>query len=191
MVLVLGISGSPRRNGNTETLLDSALEGAIEGGADVVKVCLNELDMKGCQECGGCLNTGKCVIDDDMQRIYDLIEDADVIIVASPIFFSGLSSQVKMVVDRCQCIWARKNKLHRPLGDTKRRVGGFLSVGGMRRSDFSNAISVMKVFFVILDVEYSGELIHPWIDEEGAILEHPDLLKSARELGTELVRVVS
>jgi len=191
MVLVLGISGSPRRNGNTETLLDSALEGAIEGGADVVKVCLNELDMKGCQECGGCLNTGKCVIDDDMQRIYDLIEDADVIIVASPIFFSGLSSQVKMVVDRCQCIWARKNKLNRPLGDTKRRVGGFLSVGGMRGSDFSNAISVMKVFFVILDVEYYGELTHPWIDEEGAILEHQDLLKSARELGTELVRVVS
>jgi multimeric flavodoxin WrbA len=191
MVLVIGLSGSPRREGNTETLLDSALEGAREEGAEAIKVPINELDMKGCQECMECLATGECVIDDDMRRIYELMEEADVLLVASPIFFSGLSSQVKMVIDRCQCIWARKYRLHRPLGDSKRRVGAFLSVGGRKRSDFSNAISVIKVFLINLDVEYAGELTFTGIDEKGSILDYPDLLRKARELGREMVRQVA
>jgi len=190
VVLVLGISGSPRKNGNTETLLDHALEGAKAEGAEVVKISINELEMKGCQECGGCHDTGECVVNDDMQEVYLLLERADVVLVASPIFFSGLSSQMKMVIDRCQCIWARKYRLHRPLGDTKRRVGAFLSVGGMKRSNFSNAISVIKVWFINLDIEYMGEITHPAIDEKGAILDHPDLLRNARELGMELVRIL-
>jgi multimeric flavodoxin WrbA len=187
MVLVLGLSGSPRIDGNSETLLDSALDGAKSCGAEVIKVRLNDLDMRGCQECDRCFDDGECVLDDDMQRIYRLIEEADIIILASPIFFSGLTSQVKMVIDRCQCIWARKYRLGRPLGDTKRRVGGFLSVGGRKRSDFSNAISVVKVFFINLDIDYMGEVTGSRIDEKGAIMDHPEMLLSARRLGEDLV----
>ena len=187
MVMVVGIAGSPRKGGNSDLLLDSALQGASEGGGDVVKVFLNDLDLRGCQECGGCLSTGTCVIKDDMQSLYDLLERLDVLILASPVFFSGISSQAKMLVDRCQCIWARKYRLGRPLGEGRRRLGALLSVGGRKRSDFSGLISVVRVFFVNINVEYSGELTYPGVDEKGAIVGHPTALDEARSLGSDLV----
>jgi multimeric flavodoxin WrbA len=187
MVKVVGISGSPRKGGNTDTLLNSALHGAEEAGGEVVKIYLNDLNLKGCQECGGCSSTGICVIDDDMKRIYRLFEELDVLIVASPVFFSGLSSQTKMMIDRCQCIWARKYLLKKPLGTDRKRVGAFLSVGGRKKSDFSNAMSVIRVFFINIDVEYGGALTYPGIDRKGGIEDHPTALGEARSLGRDLV----
>lgn len=185
---VVGFLGSPREGGNTDLLLRSALEGAKEAGADVERIALNDLDLRGCQECDCCLETGRCVIDDDMQRIYDLLEGLDVIIVASPVFFSGLSSQTKMMVDRCQCIWARKYLLKDPLGKGRKRLGAFLSVGGRRDSDFSGAVSVIRVFFINIDVEFFASLTYSGIDGKEAILSHPTALIEARQLGQELVR---
>jgi len=187
MIKVVGISGSPRKGGNTDILLDNALEGAREAGGDVIKIRLNDLSMKGCQECGDCQTTGKCVLDDDMQKLYDLLEALDVLIIASPVFFSGLSSQTKMMIDRCQSLWARKYRLNRPIATEGKRRGVFLSVGGMKRSDFSGAISTIKVFFTSIDVEFIGALTYRGIDAKGKINDHLTALDEARSLGKELV----
>lgn len=187
MVLAVGFLGSPRKGGNTDLLLSAALRGAGEEGAETVKVVLNELDIRGCQECGRCMETGRCAIKDDMQALYDLLERLDIILMASPIFFSGLSSQTKMFIDRCQCIWVRKFRLNRGMGGG-RRLGAFLSVGGRGKSNFRNAISVIKTFFFNIDVEYAAELTYPGIDAQGSIRDHPTALEEAASLGRDLVR---
>ena len=115
---VLGISGSPRKGGNTDTLLDKALEGARSKGAETEKVILNDLRMVPCQECEKVRDDGTCKIEDDFQGLYEKIKKADALILASPIFFGSLSAQTKIMIDRFQCYWrykqGRKTKDERP-----------------------------------------------------------------------------
>ncbi|MFH1190043.1 MAG: flavodoxin family protein [Candidatus Omnitrophota bacterium] len=185
---VVGISGSPRRSGNSEMLLDRALEGAMLAGADVEKVVLNELDIKPCQECGGCDNTGDCVINDDMQCLYKTLKRADAVIVSSPIFFGSLSAQTKMMIDRFQCSWVAKYVLKRP-SRGNRRKGLFISVAGSHRSGhFENARSIIKTFFATLDIEYSNELLCGGIEKMIDIDNEDKVLNKACALGIKLVK---
>src|SRR3989338_242360 len=105
---VLGISSSPRKGGNSDVLLDEALAGASSAGATVAKIVLNDLTFRPCQECGGCDTTGICVVRDDMGGVYEKFAEADIVILASPIFFGSLSAQLKMMIDRFQCAWVKK-----------------------------------------------------------------------------------
>ncbi|MFW6103085.1 MAG: flavodoxin family protein, partial [Chloroflexota bacterium] len=99
---VLGLMGSPRRDGNTEILLDAALSAAEAEGAHTRKVVVSTLDMRPCLELYHCAVDGTCSLRDDMTPLYDELIAADRIVLASPIFFYGLTSQAKAVVDRCQ-----------------------------------------------------------------------------------------
>ena len=97
---VLAFQGSPRIEGNTEILLTEALKGIDAAHHQVQVFKLNVMNIKPCQDCGGCEKKGECIIDDDMNDIYDAIRKADRIILASPIFFFGLSAQAKAMIDR-------------------------------------------------------------------------------------------
>src|SRR5512136_288519 len=105
---VLGIFGSPRRGGNTEILLEEALKGAEAEGAEVERLHLTDINITPCKECHGCDRTGECILQDDMQKIYPKLLEADVIILASPIFFYGVSAWAKSLIDRSQAFWPRK-----------------------------------------------------------------------------------
>ena len=105
---ILGINGSPRIGGNTDILLDKVLEGAKAKGAKTEKVILNTLKFSPCQECENIRDDGTCIIEDDMQPLYKKIEEAEAVILASPIFFGSLSAQTKMMIDRFQCLWRAK-----------------------------------------------------------------------------------
>ncbi len=186
---VVGISGSPRRSGNSEILLDRALEGAGEAGADAEKIVLNELEIRSCQECGGCDKTGACVIRDGMDDLYKAFDKADAVIISSPIFFASLSAQTKMMIDRFQCAWTAKyilkNALHK-----KKRKGLFISVAGSHRNDyFENAGSIIKAFFLTLDIEYVGELFCGGIEKMRDMGNEEKVLNKAYALGGELVKV--
>jgi len=184
---VLGISGSPRIGGNTDILLDKLLEGAKIKGAKIEKIILNKLKFSGCQECDNVNDDGTCIIEDDMQGVYDKIKNADVIILASPIFFGSLSAQTKMMVDRFQCLWRAKYILKKDIG-FKKIKGVFLSIEGSDRKDFfDNAKSIVKNFFAVINVEYKSELFCSNIDAKGNMLKHPDCLKKAFELGERIV----
>jgi multimeric flavodoxin WrbA len=126
-IKVLGLYGSPRRSGNTELLLDEALKGAAEQGARTEGIHLCDFRITPCEECLSCFNDGACVIVDDMQGIYPRLLEADVVILASTIFFYGITAWAKALVDRCQAMWARKYVLHDPLlGGEKKRAGFFI-----------------------------------------------------------------
>jgi len=186
---VLGIAGSPRRGGNTDLLLNEILRGAASKGAKVKTIILNDLKIAPCQHCDGCLKKGSCIVMDDMQMVYRELEDADRIVLASPIQFMGITSQTKAMIDRCQALWARKYVLKQPpLGNGRQRKGLFVSVGGRRVENlFDAAKVVVMTFFRILDIDSSGELVFSGIDEKGAITKHPDALNQAFLIGQQLV----
>ena len=186
---VLGIMGSPRRQSNTEILLDKALEGAGEAGAEVEKVLASKLKISPCLEIYACRKDGDCAIKDDMQLLYKKLLEADHIIFASPIFFYGITSQAKAVVDRCQALWVRKHVLGMGKEDKRERRGVFISVGATRGTKlFDGAVLTVKYFFDAIGVKYSGDLLVRGIDNKGQIKEHPMALEDAFRLGQELVR---
>jgi len=186
---VLGIAGSPRRGGNTDLLLEELMKGAADRGAETRTIELRDLKFETCTHCDSCLKTGQCVIKDDMREVYRELEKSDRIVIASPVQFVGLTAHLKAMIDRCQCLWARKYLLKvPPLGDERARKGFFISVGATRLKDmFEPSLAVVKTWFHILNVEYTGELLFKGIDEKGAIKQHPDALKQAYEAGQKLV----
>lgn len=185
---ILGISGSPRKGGNTDILLDKALEGAKSAGGVVEKVILNDLNFKPCQECAGCDKSGICIIEDDMQPLYKKLVEADRVIVASPVFFGSLSAQVKMMIDRLQCLWVSKYILKKAVSSKQKRKGIFLCVGGAENKKFfENAKSIIKIFFTTLDIDYAGDLFYGGLDKKLAIKEREGALKKAFDLGISLV----
>lgn len=156
---ILGISGSPKRRGLTNLLLDNAIDGARREGAVTEKIILNDLNFRACQECGGCDNTGICVLDDDMKPVYDKIAAADAMIVASPIYFGTVTAQLKAMIDRLQCSWVAKYVLKKKTPLRNKRKGIFLCVGGNDKKEyFEDAKKVVKIMFAVLDIKYSGDL---------------------------------
>ena len=186
---VLGIMGSPRKQSNTEILLDRALEGAREAGGEVEKVVVSKLKISPCLEIYACRKDGDCAIKDDMQLLYRKLLEADHIIFASPMFFYGVTSQAKAVIDRCQALWVRKHALGMGKEDKRERRGLFISVGATRGTKlFDGAVLTVKYFFDAIGVEYSADLLVRGIDNKGQINEHPTALEDAFRLGQKLVR---
>jgi len=188
---VLGIMGSPRRQSNTEILLDKALEGAKGAGAEVEKVLVSKLKISPCLEIYACRKDGNCSIKDDMQWLYRELLETDHIVFASPIFFYGLTSQAKAIVDRCQALWVRKHVLGMGKEDTRIRKGIFISVGATRGERlFDGAVLTVKYFFDAIGVKYAGDLLIRGIDNKAQIKEHPMALQDAFRLGQELVHPI-
>jgi len=180
--------GSPRKDGNTDLLLQEAVKGIESSGLMVKTFRLNLMDIKPCQNCGGCDETGECIINDDMAEIYHEIRAADRIILASPIFFFTVSAQTKILIDRCQSFWCEKYLLKRPISEGEYgRKGLLLLVGGMKKEiGIQCAETTAKAFFRTISVPEHNTLGYLGVDAKGAILEHPTALKEAFEAGKKL-----
>ena len=98
---VLAISSSPRAGGNSETLCDAFLQGAAEAGYETEKICLREKKLAPCLGCGACGSTHRCVQKDDAEAVLNALIEADIIVLASPVYFYCMSAQLKMLIDRC------------------------------------------------------------------------------------------
>ncbi len=185
---VVVFQGSPRREGNTDILLGEALK-ALSDGNEVVLFRLNDMNIRPCQNCGGCDDTGRCVQTDDMDGIYTAIREADRIIVASPIFFFGLSAQVKIMIDRCQAFWCEKYLLKKTLpSGPYGRKGLLFLVGGMKKeTGIQCAGATATAFFRTISVPEHETLSYLNIDSKGAILNHPSALRDAYDAGIKLV----
>lgn len=187
---VLGVMGSPRSQGNTELLLDKALEGAREAGAEIEKVFVSKLKISPCLEIHACLEDGNCAIKDDMQLLYKKLLKADHVVFASPIFFYGITSQAKAIVDRCQALWVRRYVLGMGKEDKRERRGVFISVGATQGEKlFDGAVLTVKYFFDAIGVKYAGDLLVRGVANKGQIEERPTALQDAFCLGQELVSV--
>lgn len=172
---VIGVSGSPNLEGFINMLFNRAIEGAKSEGANTEMVILNELEFKPCQECHGCGESGECVLKDELSPIYKKLLDADGLIVASPIYYGTISAQLKMMIDRLECLWkatTRSNQVRRSestqvsnlvrvggLVRGRERKGIFICVAGEDRADyFENAKKIVRIMFSSINVKYSGEL---------------------------------
>jgi multimeric flavodoxin WrbA len=185
---ILGIMGSPRIGGNTDLLLDAALSGARSQGDEVEKIVVDQLNISPCREHYGCLQDGNCVIRDDMDALYAKLLEADAIIVASPMFFYGITAQLKALIDRCQALWARKHVLKQTWPGAGRK-GAFIAVGATKGETlFDGSKATVKYFFKTIGVEYAEELLIRGVDQKGDIQKHPSALKDAFELGQRLAR---
>jgi multimeric flavodoxin WrbA len=190
MMKVLGIYGSPRKGGNTDQLLDKALEAAQSVGADISKIYARRLNMSGCLECGGCDKTGKCVVDDDMQTVYPLLEASEVIFLASPIFFYGVSAQVKSLIDRAQACWSKRMLEKTPEQRKTYDSGkGYLIAAGATKGEnlFEGAILTAKYFYDALDMSYEGGIFFRRLERKTAVQENPETLQEASNLGRKSV----
>lgn len=181
--------GSPRKDGNTDILIQEAIKGIEASGSSVKLFRLNLMNIKPCQNCGGCNDTGECIIKDDMEEISRAIRAADRIILASPIFFFSVSAQTKSLIDRCQSFWCEKYLLKKsiPAGPYGRK-GLLLLAGGMKKEIGTQcAEATAKAFFRTISVPEHRTLSYLGVDAKGAILERPAALKEAFEAGKELV----
>ncbi|MDD3135279.1 MAG: flavodoxin family protein [Methanoregula sp.] len=193
-VTVLGISGSPHRHGNTETLLDSFLDGARAAGATVEKVVLRDLDYLPCMGCNACHKTGSCIVHDDAITLFDKILAADCIAVASPIYSMGITAELKGLIDRGQYLWARKfilKTLYFSNDHIKQHKGLFISTAGLSWDNvFDAAFPAITAFFNGTGFEYYDNIIANRMDEHGGIKKHPTALKDSFEKGQTVVRVL-
>ncbi len=191
MIKILAILGSPRKEGNTSLLLERAVAGARAEGAEVELINAARMHIRPCEEIYQCERDGTCPLRDDMQALYPKLLEADGIILASPVFFYGLTAQAKALIDRCQALWMRKHVLKWPPVNPHPRLGLFISVGATRGENlFLGPILTAKYFFEAIGVKYALELLVRRVDAKGAILEHPEYLDRAEELGRELVRSI-
>jgi multimeric flavodoxin WrbA len=189
---VIAFNGSPRREGNTDILLAEALRGVKERAGSVTVYQLSTLNLKPCLSCGHCDDTARCIIKDDMQDIHERIRSADRIIVASPIFFFGVSAQTKIMIDRCQSFWAEKYVHKKPVTPGPfGRKGLLLLVGGMKRNaknvGFECSEASVRAFFRTVNVQEHATVAFDNIDEKGAIIRHPTALSDAYKAGKLLV----
>jgi multimeric flavodoxin WrbA len=194
MTEILAIYGSPRRKGNTALLLKKAVEGAREANADVEEIVLRDLKISPCLEIYGCKETGRCVIQDDFQPLYDRLLSCQGLLLASPIFFYTVSALTKSMMDRCQSLWVKRYWIEKtPFGKKDfARKGLFISVGATKGKRLFDGVQLtVRYFFDALDMELWRSLLYKGLDCEGDILKHPDYLQEAYNAGMDLAKAVS
>jgi NAD(P)H-dependent FMN reductase len=189
-VRVLAFSGSPRRGGNTDTLLDSAVAGAASCGAQVKHIILSDLEICPCQHCDGCIQTGGiCVVEDDMQQVHHDLRAFDRFILAAPVFFMGIPAHAKAMVDRCQSLWVIKYLMNLPvaLQPGAIRRGAFISAGSSVYNNlFLGSVATVKSWYISCDIEYSCELLLPGIKDFDAVKNNSRAMDDAFKLGQDL-----
>ena len=186
MAKIIAIYGSPRRRGNTALLLQKAVQGARASGDMVDEVILRDLKMSPCLEIYGCKETGRCVIQDDFQILYDQVLASNGIMLASPIFFYTVSAHTKIFMDRCQSLWVKKYWLDkRTYGEEEsKRKALFISVGATKgKKLFDGVLLSIRYFLDALDATLDQALVLRGLDFEGDVLKHPKYLEEAYRAG--------
>ncbi len=175
---VMGIVGSPRRGGNTETLVDEVLRGAEEAGGLTEKVILNELEIAPCQACDACGKTGQCVQQDDMPALLEQMQRSQVWVLGTPVYWWGPTAQFKAFLDR----WYGVGRAT----FAGRRVILTIPLGG-GASYARHAVGILTDVVDYLGIELVATVLAPGAHGPGAVRGHADVLAKARRAGREAI----
>jgi multimeric flavodoxin WrbA len=191
---IVAVYASPRRSGNTATLLGQAVKGARDAGACVEEIVLRDAKISPCLEIYGCRQTGSCVIRDDFHAICDKLLNADAIMIASPVFFYSVSAHLKIFMDRCQSLWVKKYWIDKtPSG--KRAPGRktlLICAGATKGAKlFDGILLSIKYFLDVLDAALWRSLLFRGLDFEKDVLGQPQFLEQAYQAGHDLALVLS
>lgn len=186
---ILIFNGSPRKGGNTELLLTSVLTGIEQSGFRAEYIDLPQLAIHPCISCGHCEQEGHCIFTDDMTALYSKIEAAQRIVIASPIYFYGVTAQTKMFIDRCQVLWSRKYLLRKSKTYRENLRGYMVSVGGTTGEKvFDGARLTIRYALDAMDCPYSGELLVKGVDKKGTVARNTEKMAEALQFGKEICR---
>jgi multimeric flavodoxin WrbA len=176
-MLIVGISGSPRVGGNTDMILQEALAAAKEEGANVKLIRISDYSLQPCNGCRTCYSTKRCVIDDDGEKVYQEILEADGLILGSPSYFQGVTAQMKTFIDRIGYL-----ALARGRKGFAGKVGGVVSVA--RRSGVARTCDQMMMFItgMRMIIPSSGRAFAIG-NEKGEVLKDTEGVEGARRLG--------
>jgi multimeric flavodoxin WrbA len=189
-MLVLCLEGSPRKKGNTKYLASAFLDEVQKLGGQTKLVHVTQKNIVPCKELVVCEKKGYCPIDDDMQHeIYPLLRQAEVVILASPIFFFNMTAQLKALVDRCQTFWARKYIFKLADPGKKMRRGYVLSVGASRGKSLFDGIELTaKYFFDAIGAGYEGSLTYRGIEGPKDMAGHPTVIEEVKNAVANLLQ---
>lgn len=183
--IVLILKSSPRTKGNSNTLAERTAAGARETGAEVEVFDLSNMNIRPCDACDECQETGGvCVIGDEMQDLYPRLRQADAIVLASPIYWFTMSAQLKLFIDRC---YALQTPDGNELGG--KQFGVILTYGDsdLYNSGAINAIHTFESMFRYLEADLIG-IVHGSADAPGDIQKQPALMEQAYQLGEKLAQ---
>lgn len=181
-MLLLALQGSPQKKGAADFLLSTFVNEAEKLGAQVNLINVNEKKIKSCQGCAVCEEKGFCYIDDDMNEIYSLLRQADVIVMATPIFFYSVTAQLKALIDRSQALWARKYKLKLKDSGEKCRQGFLLALGATKGENLFEGVTLTaKYFFDGIGASYKGNLVYRQIETRENIEKHPTVIQDVKQ----------
>jgi multimeric flavodoxin WrbA len=180
---ILALNTSPHAHGNTRFLLDQLLEAAQAAGAETELLQINPLKIRGCQGDYGCKTRGRCVMQDDMQGVYDRIDQADVVVFGSPVYMWNVSAQLKTVLDRLFC--------YLNLDHTSRLAPGKRSVVLVAQNQpdgdrFKGSLDPIVGVLQLLGFAEAELLVAPGVGGLEAAAARPDLVQAARSLGERL-----
>jgi multimeric flavodoxin WrbA len=187
---VCGIVGSPRKNGNVDLLVSQLLKGASSQGANIEKIYLNDLNIKPCQSCGVDPHPKYCLYDDDMRLVYELLESYDVIALGSPVYFDTVSAQVKLMIDRSNCLmpyvkrsdgsWGFERRMK------KRKKGVFIAVAG-EDQEFNTVQTTARGFFEWANIELVDTILYSDNSNElGSVKNDKQKMAEAFDVGVQL-----
>lgn len=182
---LLAFYGSPRIGGNSSILLSKFIDGVRDSGKyEVTEITLKDLTMSPCLEIYKCKETGRCVIKDDFQDIYDKIVEAHTIALATPVMFYAVSAHTKILMDRCQSFWAKRYILN---VKESPKDGYFFCVGATRGQKLFDGIMMsVKYFFDTFNCKLKSSILVRGVDDKGEILKHEEILENAYKLGKEV-----
>ena len=187
---ICGIVGSPIINGNVDLLVSQVLKGTSSQGAKTCRICLNDLRVKPCQSCGVDPYPKHCLFDDDMKPIYDALESSDVIVLGSPVYFDTVSAQVKLMIDRCNCLMPYVKRPDGTFGFErrmkKRKKGVFVAVAGLDQ-EFNTILTTVKGFFNWANIELVETILYADdSNEPGGVKSNKKKMTQAFEIGVRI-----
>jgi len=183
MIKAVGIAGSPRLKGNSATLLEAVLRGAASAGAETETVHLNDLALRGCQACARCAPREECILKDDLTPVFARLCQADLWVLASPIYYDGVTGQMKTFFDRCRWLTMAGDRLKPRLAGA-RRAAVIVTYEDKPRDDYRHEAEKLASYLA-----WMGDFGDVTIISEGrlgpadAAAARPDLLARAEQLG--------
>jgi len=177
---IVGILGSLRKGGNTEILLDTALEEAKRDGFLVSKISLRNKKIAPCNGCLKCVQIGRCVVKDDMQEIYKSMLESEGIIWATPVYFWSMSGQMKTVMDRTYALGFPKLQL-------ANKVGGLILVAGGRGC--MNTANIFHMYFNYNHM-FFAEFAWGYAREKGEIKGNVSVINMVKEMVRQMISLI-
>ena len=185
---IIAINGSPRKDGNTATMLQEILKGAAEKGADTRLIHLNELDMRGCQGCLACReNLGECAFQDGFQDVLEEMRTCNAVALGTPIYVFSVTGQFKCFLDRCFCFIDNEEEgVYRSVLPPGKKIALVTSQGDENREAYRHIIDYLQLLFSFLSGSSLELITQAGTEEKYDASKDASLMETSRAVGRSL-----